>query len=75
VMAGASAVQMTTALLVHGPEHVRRVLDGVSAWLTEHEYASLAQARGSMSLLRCPDPEAFERANYLQTLQRWPRAL
>jgi dihydroorotate dehydrogenase (fumarate) len=27
--------------------------------------------RGSMSLRNCPDPSAFERANYLRVLQLW----
>ena len=35
------------------------------------EYESLAQAQGSMSLQRCPDPEAFERGNYMKILQTW----
>ena len=26
---------------------------------------------GNMSLARCPDPAAFERANYLRVLQGW----
>lgn len=71
VMSGASAVQMTTALLQRGPGHAREVLDALVRWLDEHEYASLGQMCGSMSLLRCPDPEAFERGNYIQVLQRW----
>ena len=29
--------------------------------------------RGSMSLARCPDPEAFERGNYMKILQSWHR--
>jgi hypothetical protein len=27
--------------------------------------------RGSMSLLRCPDPKSYERGNYVQVLQTW----
>jgi len=34
------------------------VLLDLAAWLEEHEYEWLAQMRGSMSLLRCPDPAA-----------------
>ena len=41
-------------------------------WLEEHEYESLAQAHGSMSLDRCPNPAGFERANYIQILQAPP---
>ena len=71
VMAGAHAVQMVSALLRHGPGHLAVVRDELVRWLEEHEYDSLAQAQGSMSLLRCPDPAAFERANYLRVLQSW----
>ena len=71
VMAGAHAVQMVSALLRHGPEHLTRVRDGIAAWLEQHEYASLRQMRGSMSLERCPDPRSYERANYMHILQSW----
>jgi len=71
LMAGAHAVQMVSALLVHGPEHLRRVHDDLVSWLTEHEYASLAHLRGSMNLATCPDPAAYERANYMLMLKSW----
>jgi len=71
VMTGAHAVQMVAALLLHGPAHLTRVRDDLERWLIEHEYTSLAQARGSMCLLRSPDPEAFERGNYMKILQTW----
>jgi dihydroorotate dehydrogenase (fumarate) len=50
---------------------LRLVREEVDAWLDEHEYESLAQMQGSMSLARCPDPKAFERANYMHILQSW----
>jgi len=71
VMAGAHAVQMVAALLHHGPQLLGQVRDELSAWLEEHEYESLRQAQGSMSLERCPDPDAFERGNYMRVLQTW----
>lgn len=71
VMAGASAVQMVSAVLKHGPEHFRSVREGLVRFLEEHEYTSLGQMLGSMSLLRCPDPRAYERANYVHLLQTW----
>jgi dihydroorotate dehydrogenase (fumarate) len=71
VMAGAHAAQMTSALLRHGPDYLRQVRVGLAQWLEEHEYESLAQMRGSMSLERCPDPRAYERANYMKILQSW----
>jgi len=68
VMAGASAVQTVSSLLLNGPEHIKVIVDGMRAWLEEHEYESLAQAKGSMSLERSPSPAAFERANYMKVL-------
>lgn len=71
VMAGADAVQMVSAILRSGPDQFRVVRQGLSDWLEEHEYESLEQARGSMSLINCPDPRAYERSNYVRVLQSW----
>lgn len=68
MMTGAHAVQMVSAILQHGPGHLRAVIDGVRAWLEEHEYDSVAQLTGSMSLERSPNPTAYERANYMTLL-------
>jgi len=71
VMAGADAVQCVSALLHFGPKHITTLLEGIRYWMEEHEYESLAQMKGSMSLRHCPDPAAYERANYLKVLQIW----
>jgi len=71
VMAGAHAVQMTAALLHHGPGRLSTTLRELRQWLVEHEYTSLRQAQGSMSLAKSPNPEAFERGNYMRILQTW----
>jgi dihydroorotate dehydrogenase (fumarate) len=68
VMAGAGAVQIVSCLLKHGPEQITSIVDGMRAWLEEHDYESLKQAMGSMSLERSPNPSAFERANYMKVL-------
>jgi hypothetical protein len=33
--------------------------------------ASMDDVRGKVSLAASPDPSAFERANYIRTLQLW----
>jgi dihydroorotate dehydrogenase (fumarate) len=71
VMAGAHAVQMVSALLHHGPEYLTVLRRQLVQWLEEHEYGSLRDMRGSMSLRSCPDPQAYERANYMLMLQSW----
>ncbi|HKZ76608.1 MAG TPA: dihydroorotate dehydrogenase-like protein [Actinomycetota bacterium] len=68
ILAGADVTMMASALFTHGPEHVRTVVDGIRTWLDEHEYASVEQAKGSVSQAACPDPVAFERSNYMRAL-------
>jgi dihydroorotate dehydrogenase (fumarate) len=68
-MAGAHAAQMVSALLRHGPSHIARVLRDLKAWMEEHEWASLGEMRGNMSLQRIPDPAAYERANFRMALR------
>ena len=77
LMVGADVVMMTSALLRHGPEHVGTVEAELRAWMTEHEYESVEQLRGSASQATAENPSAFERANYMRTLRSWvaPREL
>jgi len=71
VMAGASAVQMVSALLKNGPKHLEGVIREFEQWMNDHEYESVTQMRGSMSYSRCPNPSDYERANYIRVLQTW----
>lgn len=71
LMAGACAVQLASAILHHGPTHLGRVLAEVKEFGEVNEYESVTQMIGSLSLARCPDPAAYERANYVKTLQSW----
>jgi len=68
VMAGASGVQVVSSLLQKGPGHIKTLVSGMRTWLEEHEYSSLKQAVGSLSLERSPNPAAYERANYMKLL-------
>jgi dihydroorotate dehydrogenase (fumarate) len=71
LLAGADVAMMTSALLRHGPGHVRTVERELTQLLAERDYDSVVQLRGSMSRSSMPDPEGFERANYMRTLMSW----
>jgi dihydroorotate dehydrogenase (fumarate) len=71
LMAGASAVQLVSVLLARGPEHLRVIRDAMQTWFEEHEYESVVQAIGSMSLEHTPNPQALARANYQRILAGW----
>jgi dihydroorotate dehydrogenase (fumarate) len=68
-MAGAHATQLVSALLRNGPGHLRKVRRDIEAWMQEHEWSSLGEMRGNMSLGRIPDPAAYERANFRLALR------
>ncbi len=69
LMAGARVTQLCSALLKHGISHIADILLGVTRWMEENEYESIAQMQGSLSQRHCPDPAAFERAQYIKTLK------
>ena len=71
VLAGADAVQMVSALLHHGPSYVTVMRHSLEQWLEWHNMGSLAEARGRLSHQSTQDPAAYERANYIRTLQSW----
>jgi dihydroorotate dehydrogenase (fumarate) len=72
-MAGAHVTQMVSALLQNGPSHLRKVRADLEAWLEENEWPSLNEMRGNMSQERIPNPQIYERANYMLMLQTWER--
>ncbi len=71
LLAGAHAVQLVSVLLRNGPRILTSLLGGLRTWLTERGYENVEQLRGALNLGRCPDPSAFERANYIRILQSW----
>ena len=71
LLAGADVVQVVSSVLRHGACVLPTLLNGLQAWMREHEYTSVDQLRGALNLARCPHPAAHERANYLQVLQSW----
>lgn len=70
---GAAVVQVVSSLLIHGPYHLRLLVDEVRRWLEDHELRTLAPLIGSMSHRRSPDPARFERANYARVLNAWSK--
>lgn len=73
IMAGADVTMMCSSLLTHGPGRIGEVLSGLNQWMTNHEYVSIAQMKGSMSQQSVADPSAFERANYMKALNQFKK--
>jgi dihydroorotate dehydrogenase (fumarate) len=71
IMAGADVTMVCSTLLRNGPQRITAILAELDRWMLEHEYASVAQMKGSMSQKSVADPAAFERANYMKALNTY----
>ncbi len=68
LMAGADVTMLCSALLARGIEHLKTVESEMCEWMEKHEYESVEQLKGCMSQQNCPDPSAFERAQYMRAV-------
>lgn len=68
LLAGADVTMTASVLLERGPQYVKTLLEGVRSWMEQYEYRSVQQMKGRLSQVNCPDPAAFERANYMKAL-------
>ena len=72
LMAGADVTMLCSVLLRRGIEHITLIERAMCEWMEDHEYESVEQLKGSMSQQNCPEPAAFERAQYMRALATYP---
>ncbi len=68
ILAGATAVQTVSALVCHGPAHIRTMLKGLDEWMERRGYGSLSSFRGKLSRRHNADRWAYTRAQYVKLL-------
>lgn len=68
IMAGADVTMLCSVLLRRGIAHLGEIEREMCAWMDAHGYESLEQIKGRLSQQNCPDPAAFERAQYMRAL-------
>ncbi len=71
LLAGTDAVHLCSTLLKNGAPQVTRILDGITHWMEEQSFESIADIRGRVSALTVPDPAQFERANYVNIIDSY----
>jgi dihydroorotate dehydrogenase (fumarate) len=71
LMVGASTTMLCSVILRNGINYLKSLQQDVIKWMETHEYESVRQMQGTMSQLNCPDPTAFERAQYMKVLQSY----
>ncbi|MBU1643329.1 dihydroorotate dehydrogenase-like protein, partial [bacterium] len=73
VMSGADAAALASVLLIKGESEVATILNEITEWMEKHEYESISQMKGSISLAHSDNPSAFERNSYMHALQHYRR--
>jgi dihydroorotate dehydrogenase (fumarate) len=68
LMAGADATMVCSALMRHGITYLTVLEWDLKKWMERLEYESITQLKGSVSQQNCPDPSAFERAQYMRAV-------
>lgn len=69
VLAGADVTMVCSALLRNGVGHLTEMEVGLRRWMEKRGYNSLSGMKGRLSQLHCPDPAAFERAQYVNAVK------
>lgn len=68
ILAGASAVQLCSALYTHGPEIIPQLLTGLEEWMQHANFQSIAQFKGTLNYANIKDPSTYERAQFMKYL-------
>jgi len=66
ILAGANAVQVTSALYKHGAEHIGRMLSDLKDWMRKHNMQSIGDFRGKLSQVNIANPAAYERVQFMK---------
>ena len=75
MMAGARAAMLASELISRGIPRAKEILEEMQVWMEKHEYESIHQLQGSLSQQKVEEPAAFERANYMKTLNMFDNRL
>jgi dihydroorotate dehydrogenase (fumarate) len=68
LMVGADVTMLCSTVIRHGIPQIAMIERGMVEWMEEHEYESIRQLKGSLSQKNCPEPAAYERAQYMKAL-------
>lgn len=66
LLAGATAVQMCSAVYTHGAEIISQVLTCVEEWMHQAHYRSVDEFRGKLNYANIPNPAMYERSQFMK---------
>lgn len=66
LLAGATAVQMCSAIYTHGAEIISQVLTCMEEWMHQAHYRSINEFRGKLNYANIPNPAMYERSQFMK---------
>jgi dihydroorotate dehydrogenase (fumarate) len=72
LLAGADVAMLCSVLLRDGIQKIAILERELVVWMEKHEYESVRQLKGSLSQIKCADPAAYERAQYMRAITSHP---
>jgi dihydroorotate dehydrogenase (fumarate) len=66
LLAGANAVQITSALYKNNIDHIGSVVKGIETWMGEHKFSSIDDFRGKLSQIKLENPAVLERVQFMK---------
>lgn len=66
ILAGATAVQIVSAIYKNGSNHILSILEFIEHWMSKNNFSKLDDFRGKMSYEKIDNPAAFERVQFMK---------
>ncbi len=66
LLAGATVVQVVSALYLNGLERLKQMLTELEEWMAKHEFENIEQFRGKMSQDKSTDAALYERVQFMR---------
>ena len=70
LLAGATTVQVTSALYAYGPGIIDEMLYGLQNWMSSHKFNTIDEFRGKMSQTKIENPANYERVQFMKLYSR-----
>jgi dihydroorotate dehydrogenase (fumarate) len=66
ILAGADAVQVVSAIYIHGPQYINKMLSEVEKWMEQKGFNYIDQFKGKLSMEQCNNPASYERMQFMR---------
>ncbi len=66
LLAGATVVQVVSALYRHGPDYIGKLVGELENWMARHHFENVEEFRGKLSQAESSDPALYERVQFMK---------